>query len=203
MSIRFLSRAPVFRNVDDTLGVIYTHGIAGLVRWSVGWLLRRPASGRVLRRGQYVEPARQSERLQRRQLDAVALAGRDRPVGDRLQRHGDVHPAQAGRASSCRCVSPTRSSRSAITRSTATRSTPPTYPPLGGRTPRRGSPFRLHRSPRWAARRRYGSHRQARHPLGALCLDAIDCGPASAGPQALGGRHSDDLERRTHEGPAR
>ena len=30
MSIRFLSRAPVFRNVDDTLGVIYTHGIAGL-----------------------------------------------------------------------------------------------------------------------------------------------------------------------------
>jgi Amt family ammonium transporter len=29
-AIRFLSRAPVFRNVDDTLGVIYTHGIAGL-----------------------------------------------------------------------------------------------------------------------------------------------------------------------------
>src|SRR5438309_7771599 len=30
MAIRFLSRAPVFRNVDDTLGVVYTHGIAGL-----------------------------------------------------------------------------------------------------------------------------------------------------------------------------
>jgi Amt family ammonium transporter len=30
MAIRFLSRAPVFRKVDDTLGVIYTHGIAGL-----------------------------------------------------------------------------------------------------------------------------------------------------------------------------
>ena len=30
MSIRFLSRMPVFRHVDDTLGVIYTHGIAGL-----------------------------------------------------------------------------------------------------------------------------------------------------------------------------
>jgi Amt family ammonium transporter len=29
-AIRFLSRAPVFRNVDDTLGVVYTHGIAGL-----------------------------------------------------------------------------------------------------------------------------------------------------------------------------
>jgi Amt family ammonium transporter len=30
MAIRFLSRAPMFRSVDDTLGVIYTHGIAGL-----------------------------------------------------------------------------------------------------------------------------------------------------------------------------
>src|SRR6266851_211355 len=30
MAIRFLSRAPIFRRVDDTLGVIYTHGIAGL-----------------------------------------------------------------------------------------------------------------------------------------------------------------------------
>ena len=27
MAIRFLSRAPLFRNVDDTLGVIYTHGV--------------------------------------------------------------------------------------------------------------------------------------------------------------------------------
>src|SRR5205807_6892550 len=31
MAIRFLSRAPVFRSVDDTLGVVYTHGIAGLL----------------------------------------------------------------------------------------------------------------------------------------------------------------------------
>jgi Amt family ammonium transporter len=30
MAIRFLSRAPMFRSVDDTLGVIYTHGVAGL-----------------------------------------------------------------------------------------------------------------------------------------------------------------------------
>src|SRR5712671_4523306 len=30
MAIRFVSRAPIFRNVDDTLGVIYTHGFAGL-----------------------------------------------------------------------------------------------------------------------------------------------------------------------------
>ena len=31
MAIRFLSRAPMFRSVDDTLGVVYTHGVAGLV----------------------------------------------------------------------------------------------------------------------------------------------------------------------------
>ena len=30
MAIRFLSRAPIFRSVDDTLGVVYTHGFAGL-----------------------------------------------------------------------------------------------------------------------------------------------------------------------------
>jgi Amt family ammonium transporter len=30
LAIRFLSRAPIFRKVDDTLGVVYTHGIAGL-----------------------------------------------------------------------------------------------------------------------------------------------------------------------------
>jgi Amt family ammonium transporter len=29
-SIRYLSRVPPFKNVDDTLGVIFTHGIAGL-----------------------------------------------------------------------------------------------------------------------------------------------------------------------------
>ena len=50
MAIRFLSRAPVFRNVDDTLGVIYTHGIAGLIGRSAGRGLRRPARDRVHRR---------------------------------------------------------------------------------------------------------------------------------------------------------
>jgi Amt family ammonium transporter len=31
MALNYLSRVPPFRNVDDTLGVIYTHGIAGLL----------------------------------------------------------------------------------------------------------------------------------------------------------------------------
>ena len=41
MSIRFLSRAPMFRSVDDTLGVIYTHGIAGLCGGLLVGVLRR------------------------------------------------------------------------------------------------------------------------------------------------------------------
>jgi Amt family ammonium transporter len=43
MSIRFLSRAPMFRSVDDTLGVIYTHGIAGLVGGLMVGVLADPA----------------------------------------------------------------------------------------------------------------------------------------------------------------
>jgi ammonium transporter, Amt family len=42
MAIRFLSRAPVFRHVDDTLGVIYTHGIAGLLGGLMVGLLADP-----------------------------------------------------------------------------------------------------------------------------------------------------------------
>jgi Amt family ammonium transporter len=42
MAIRFLSRAPVFRSVDDTLGVIYTHGIAGLTGGLMVGLLADP-----------------------------------------------------------------------------------------------------------------------------------------------------------------
>jgi len=43
MSIRYLSRAPIFRSVDDTLGVIYTHGIAGLVGGLLVGFLADPA----------------------------------------------------------------------------------------------------------------------------------------------------------------
>ena len=43
MAIRYLSRAPMFRSVDDTLGVIYTHGIAGLCGGLLVGLLADPA----------------------------------------------------------------------------------------------------------------------------------------------------------------
>jgi Amt family ammonium transporter len=43
MAIRFLSRAPMFRSVDDTLGVVYTHGIAGLCGGLLVGFLAEPA----------------------------------------------------------------------------------------------------------------------------------------------------------------
>ena len=67
-----------------------------------------------------------------RQLDAAAMAGRGRPVGDPVQRRDDVHPAEAGRDIHTAAAHPTRSWRSAITRSTATRCIPRTCRPLGG-----------------------------------------------------------------------
>jgi Amt family ammonium transporter len=42
MSIRYLSRTALFRKVDDTLGVIYTHGIAGLAGGLLVGLLADP-----------------------------------------------------------------------------------------------------------------------------------------------------------------
>ena len=42
MAIRYLSRARLFRHVDDTLGVIYTHGIAGLAGGLMVGLLADP-----------------------------------------------------------------------------------------------------------------------------------------------------------------
>jgi Amt family ammonium transporter len=43
MAIRYLSRVRPFRNVDDTLGVIFTHGIAGLCGGLLVGLLADPA----------------------------------------------------------------------------------------------------------------------------------------------------------------
>src|SRR5436309_6972881 len=41
-AIRFLSRAPMFRNVDDTLGVVYTHGVARPVGGLLGGIVLDP-----------------------------------------------------------------------------------------------------------------------------------------------------------------
>ena len=43
LALNYLSRARPFRNVDDTLGVVYTHGFAGVARRPPGRHLRQPA----------------------------------------------------------------------------------------------------------------------------------------------------------------
>ncbi len=42
MAIRYLSRAPIFRKVDDTLGVVYTHGVAGVTGGLMVGVLANP-----------------------------------------------------------------------------------------------------------------------------------------------------------------
>ena len=47
-ALNYLSRLRPFRNVDDTLGVVYTHGFAGLAGGSVNRRVRRSEHGPVL-----------------------------------------------------------------------------------------------------------------------------------------------------------
>ena len=60
MAIRFLSRARPFRDVDDTLGVIFTHGIAGLCGGLLVGLLADPAIVEYIGVGGAREPAGQA-----------------------------------------------------------------------------------------------------------------------------------------------
>ncbi len=79
MAIRYLSRVRPFRNVDDTLGVIYTHGIAGLAGGSVVGLLADPPIVEYIGVGGAAEPAGA-----RRDCSSAAAgrccAGRPRPA---------------------------------------------------------------------------------------------------------------------------
>ncbi len=93
-AIRFLSRAPIFRSVDDTLGVIYTHGIAGLMGGLLGRSVRRSARGRVHRRGRWRGKPAGLRRRHARELETARVAGVDCGLGDLLQRNHDVHPAE-------------------------------------------------------------------------------------------------------------
>ena len=76
MSIRYLSRTALFRKVDDTLGVVYTHGIAGLSGGLLVGMLADPnmniyVGGKLPAR----TPAAHGGG------HAAALAGRDRRCG--------------------------------------------------------------------------------------------------------------------------
>ncbi len=83
-ALNYLSRVRPFRNVDDTLGVVYTHGFAGRGRRSAGRDLRQQLDGG--------NGARRDD-LRRRAAPA-RMAGADRALGDRVLRDRHVHPAE-------------------------------------------------------------------------------------------------------------
>ncbi len=85
-ALNYLSRTAPFRNVDDTLGVVYTHGFAGVAGGLLTGIFANSAMG-----------ARTGPDLGRRRTPA-RMAGAHGLVGDRVLRGGHVHPSQAGRA---------------------------------------------------------------------------------------------------------
>ena len=96
-ALNYLSRVRPFRNVDDTLGVIYTHGIAGLA----GGLLTGVFADPLMRVYYGPHGARHGRVLSRwrdpRQLDAAEVAAVRRVVRDRVVGDRDVHPPEARR----------------------------------------------------------------------------------------------------------
>ena len=85
-ALNYLSRMRPFRNVDDTLGVVYTHGFAGLAGGLLVAVFANNGDGGRARRHDL-----------RRRPPSARMAGADRALGDRVLRDRDVHPAQAGR----------------------------------------------------------------------------------------------------------
>ena len=86
-ALNYLSRLRPFRNVDDTLGVVYTHGFAGLVG---GLLVGIFASSGMAASLAGLSPVT-------RQRAPAEVAVLRRALGDRLLLDRHVRPAQAGR----------------------------------------------------------------------------------------------------------
>ena len=78
VAMNYVSRLRPFRNVDDTLGVIYTHGFAGLTGGLLVGHLRRPAHGSPFDAISY------STAPHPRQRHAAQMAVLRRGLGDRL-----------------------------------------------------------------------------------------------------------------------
>ena len=86
LALNYLSRVRPFRNVDDTLGVVYTHGFAGvagglLVGIFANNLMAGEHEGLISGGG----------------LHLLGWQAYTAALGDRLLRDRDLHPAQAGR----------------------------------------------------------------------------------------------------------
>ena len=84
VAYNYLALLRPFRNVDDTLGVIYTHGFAGVI----GGLL----TGILATSAMHLTPGTHDGRGW---LAPVQVAAPDRGLGHPLLRHRNVHPAQA------------------------------------------------------------------------------------------------------------
>ena len=83
-ALNYLSRMRPFRNVDDTLGVVYTHGFAGLSGGSADGRLRQHRDGLRARSDLGLRPP-------------ARMAGSDGTVGDRLLGDRHLRAAEAGR----------------------------------------------------------------------------------------------------------
>ena len=97
-ALNYMSRLRPFRNVDDTLGVVYTHGVAGLAGGLLTGIFADPGMTQAYlptqaRAGR--DPGRR--RRDPRQLDAAEVAVLRRAVRDLLDGDRDVRAAQAGR----------------------------------------------------------------------------------------------------------
>ena len=89
-AMNYLSSKRPFRNVDDTLGVIYTHGFAGLVGGLLTGVFADPHASAY-------DAVTTRRRPRARQRGAAQVAGARGSMGDRVVRCDHVHPAQAGR----------------------------------------------------------------------------------------------------------
>ena len=95
-AINFLSRLRPFRNVDDTLGVIYTHGFAGLMGGLLVGVFADPnmAVWYTTSQDGLIAPAIAGP--DPRQPDAAQVAGARGGLGDRVVGGRHVHAAEAG-----------------------------------------------------------------------------------------------------------
>ena len=92
-ALNYLSRVRPFRNVDDTLGVVYTHGFAGVAGGLlVGIFANNAMAGNEL-----------AGTISGGGLHLLGWQALTAALGDRVLRDRHLHPAQAGRPRSCRC----------------------------------------------------------------------------------------------------
>ena len=146
LALNYLSRMAPFRNVDDTLGVVYTHGFAGLA----GGLLTGIFANSAMASAFGVSA---SGLISGGGFDLLKWQALTAAVGHRVLRGRHLHRPARSSASSSRCGWTRRTWRRATSRSTATRSTPRTSPRSDSRpgSRRQRRPHRRrqpHRQPR-------------------------------------------------------